>query len=66
MDSVVYRTVADSAALEDAMKNGTADVVWRGLSAAAITRYTRQVTISDDEHHRRRVRHADARPAPGC
>ena len=49
MDSVLYQTVKDSAALEDAMKSGTADVVWRGLSAAAITRYTRQVTISDDD-----------------
>jgi peptide/nickel transport system substrate-binding protein len=49
MDSVLYRTVKDSAALEDAMNTGTADVVWRGLSAAAITRYTRQVTISDDD-----------------
>jgi peptide/nickel transport system substrate-binding protein len=48
-DSVLYRTVKDSAALEDAMTTGTADVVWRGLSAAAITRYTRQVTISDDD-----------------
>ena len=49
MDSVLYQTVKDSAALEDAMNTGTADVVWRGLSAAAITRYTRQVTISDDD-----------------
>ena len=31
------------------MQTGTADVVWRGLSAAAITRYSRQVTISDDD-----------------
>lgn len=49
MDSVIYKTVADSAALEDAMKTGTADVIWRGLSAAAITRYSRQVEISDQE-----------------
>ena len=49
MDRVVYRTVADSAALEDAMNTGSADVVWRGLSAAAITRYTRQVTISEND-----------------
>lgn len=41
-DAVLYRTVADSAALEDAMKKHTADVVWRGLSSAAITRYSRQ------------------------
>jgi peptide/nickel transport system substrate-binding protein len=49
MDSVLYSTVADSAALEDAIKTGAADVVWRGLSAAAITRYSRQVTISEDD-----------------
>jgi peptide/nickel transport system substrate-binding protein len=49
MDSVLYSTVAGSAALEDAMKTGTADVVWRGLSSAAITRYGRQVTINDND-----------------
>jgi peptide/nickel transport system substrate-binding protein len=49
MASVRYRTLADSAALEDTMKTGTADVVWRGLSSAAITRYTRQIAISDDD-----------------
>ena len=49
MDSGALPDVKDSAALEDAMNTGTADVVWRGLSAAAITRYTRQVTISDDD-----------------
>ena len=49
MERVVYRTVADSAALEDAMNTGSADVVWRGLSAAAITRYSRQVTISEND-----------------
>lgn len=48
MESVVYRTVADSAALEDAMRTGAADVVWRGLSAAAITRYSRQVSINEN------------------
>lgn len=49
MDAVVYRTLPDSAALEDAMKAGGADVVWRGLSTAAITRYTRQVSASKDQ-----------------
>lgn len=48
-DVVIYRTVADSAALEDAMTSGTADVIWRGLSAAAITRYSRQTTINENE-----------------
>lgn len=49
MDAVLYRTVPDSAALENAIKTGTADVVWRGLSRAAITRYTRQVSVSEDD-----------------
>ena len=35
---LVYRTVADSATIEDAMTKGTVDVVWRGLDAAAVTR----------------------------
>ena len=35
---LVYRTVADSATIEDAMTKGTVEVVWRGLDAAAITR----------------------------
>lgn len=48
-DAIVYRTVADSAALEDAMKTGTADVIGRGLSAAAITRYARQISIREDD-----------------
>ena len=46
-DAVLYRTVADSAALEDAMKKRTADVVWRGLSSAAITRYSRQAAANE-------------------
>jgi peptide/nickel transport system substrate-binding protein len=49
MESVLYSTVADPAALEDAMKTGSADVVWRGLSTAAITRYTRQVSINEPD-----------------
>lgn len=47
MDAIRYRTVADSAALEDAVASGSADVVWRGLSTAAITRYSRQVSLSE-------------------
>ena len=46
MDEVLYRTVADPAALESAMKKHTADVIWRGLSSAAVTRYGRQVATS--------------------
>jgi peptide/nickel transport system substrate-binding protein len=49
MDTVRYSSVPSSAALEDAIKSGTADVVWRGLSAAAITRYSRQVTINEND-----------------
>ncbi len=49
MDSVVYRTVADSAALEDALKNGSADVIWRGLSTAAITRLTQQASVNENQ-----------------
>ena len=46
---LVYRTVADSATIEDAMTKGTVDVVWRGLDAAAITRLQQQVEQSPDE-----------------
>ena len=46
-DAVLYRTVADSAALEEAMKERTVDVVWRGLSSAAITRYSRQTSATE-------------------
>jgi peptide/nickel transport system substrate-binding protein len=49
MDSVVYRTVPDSAALEDALKNGSADVIWRGLSTAAITRLSRQASVNQNQ-----------------
>lgn len=49
MDAIDYRTVADSAALEDAIKTGAADVVWRGLSTAAITRYERQASVNTDK-----------------
>lgn len=47
-DVVRYQTVADSAALEDAINTGTADVVWRGLSTAAVTRYSRQVSVNEN------------------
>jgi peptide/nickel transport system substrate-binding protein len=45
-EDVVYRTVADSGAIEDAMTSGTADVVWRGPSEAAITRFARQIQLN--------------------
>ena len=46
---LVYRTVADSATIEDAMAKGTVEVVWRGLDAAAITRLQQQVRSSPEE-----------------
>lgn len=48
LETLVYRTVDDSATIEDAMTKGTADVVWRGLNNAAITRFTAQVQQSPD------------------
>jgi len=46
---LVYRTVADSATIEDAMTKGTVEVVWRGLNAAAITRLRQQVQGSPEQ-----------------
>jgi peptide/nickel transport system substrate-binding protein len=46
---VLYRTVPDSATIEDAMTRGTVEVVWRGLDAAAITRLQQQVQTSPEE-----------------
>jgi peptide/nickel transport system substrate-binding protein len=48
LQALEYRTAPDSATIEDAMANGRVDVVWRGLNAAAITRYSRQVAASAD------------------
>jgi peptide/nickel transport system substrate-binding protein len=48
MPALEYRSVPDSASIEDAMANGKVEVVWRGLNAAAITRYSRQVELSAD------------------
>jgi peptide/nickel transport system substrate-binding protein len=49
LESLVFRTVADSASIEDAMTKGTVEVVWRGLDAAAITRLQQQVQQSAEE-----------------
>ena len=46
MDELTYRTVADSATIEDAMQKGQVDVVWRGLNNAAVTRLSQQVGAS--------------------
>ena len=45
---LVYRTVTDSATIEDAMTKGVVDVVWRGLDAAAVTRLSQQVEQSPE------------------
>jgi peptide/nickel transport system substrate-binding protein len=49
ISDLVYRTVADSATIEDAMTKGTVEVVWRGLNAAAITRLRQQVEASPEQ-----------------
>lgn len=46
MQSLTYRTVPDSATIEDAMEKGQVDLVWRGLNAAAVTRLSQQVGAS--------------------
>jgi peptide/nickel transport system substrate-binding protein len=43
LPSLVYRSVVDTPTLEDAMSKGTVDVVWRGLDAPAVTRFSQQV-----------------------
>jgi len=48
-DFVVLQFFADSAALEEAMKNGQVDVVWRGLNAAALKRLNDQISASKDK-----------------
>ena len=46
---VIYRTARDSASIEEAMRRRQVDVVWRGLSQAAITRFLQQAGQSSDE-----------------
>lgn len=48
MDTLTYKTVADSATIEDAMEKGEVDVVSRGLNSAAVTRLSQQVGGSPD------------------
>jgi peptide/nickel transport system substrate-binding protein len=43
LPDLVYRSVADSPTIEDAMTKGKVDVVWRGLDTPAVTRYSQQV-----------------------
>ena len=47
LDSLVYRSVDDSAAVEDAMARNTVDVVWRGLDEAAVIRLGQQAVNAD-------------------
>ena len=46
LPALVYRSVVDTPTLEDAMSKGTVDVVWRGLDAPAVTRFSQQVDQS--------------------
>jgi peptide/nickel transport system substrate-binding protein len=48
LDALVYRSVPDSATIEDAMNKGTTDVVWRGLDEAAVTRLSSQAAADGD------------------
>ncbi len=48
LPELVYRTMPDSASIEDAMTKGTVEVVWRGLNAAAVTRLGQQVQQNPD------------------
>ena len=44
LSALVYRSVADSPTIEDAMTKGAVDVVWRGLDTPAVTRFSQQVS----------------------
>jgi peptide/nickel transport system substrate-binding protein len=48
LPALVYRSVADSPSIEDAMSRGAVDVVWRGLDTAAVTRFSQQVQQDPD------------------
>lgn len=48
IDGLVYRSMPDSASIEDAMTKGKVDVVWRGLDTAAVTRVSTQMQQSTD------------------
>ena len=43
LPDLVYRSVADSPTIEDAMTKGAVDVVWRGLDTPAVTRFSQQI-----------------------
>ena len=46
LPDLVYRSVADTPTIEDAMTKGLVDVVWRGLDGPAVIRYSQQVAQS--------------------
>ena len=48
-DFVVLQFFTDSAAIEEAMKEGQVDVVWRGLNSAALKRLNDQISSSKDK-----------------
>ena len=48
-DFVVLKFYADSGSLEEAMKSGEVDVVWRGLNSAALKRLDDQISASKDK-----------------
>jgi peptide/nickel transport system substrate-binding protein len=48
-DFILLRFYADSGSLEDAMKKGQVDVVWRGLNSAALKRLDDQIGASKDK-----------------
>ena len=48
LPELVYRSVADSPTIEDAMTKGAVDVVWRGLDAPAVIRFSQQVNQTPD------------------
>lgn len=47
LTSLVVRTMPDSGSIEQAMAAHTVDLVWRGLSSAALTRLNTQLTSGD-------------------
>lgn len=49
LPDLVYRSVADSPTIEDAMTKGAVDVVWRGLDTPAVTRYSQQI-VQNSNH----------------
>jgi len=47
LPALVVRTMPDSGSIEEAMANHVVEVVWRGLSAAALTRFGMQLDQAD-------------------